>query len=183
MIVYTLVGWIYFGKGFTSFPTRAFTFLRDTDTMKSIIGLGMSSLIMTLMSLVQGVVVFNAMSRYGTVSDIAFYGVVYRVFTFFLTPIFGLMRALQPVIGINFGAGEHERVIRSYKIFTVAAMLLTLPFWIVSMLTPDLILGLMLPDQSFTGSEILYYWDLYVHPAALIGIARQLIFYVPVCCS
>lgn len=117
----------------------------------------MSSFIMNFMNLVQAVVVFNALSRYGTTADIAFYGVVFRVFTFLLTPIFGLMRALQPVIGINFGAEQYERAIKAYKIFTLVSMLLTLPFWIISMISPASILGLMLPDQIFKTSEMLYF--------------------------
>ncbi|MEY9093292.1 MATE family efflux transporter [Paenibacillus sp. RC84] len=123
------------------------------------------------------------------------------MFTFLLTPIFGLMRALQPVIGINYGAGQYERVIKSYRIFTVASMLLTLPFWIFSMADPEMILGFMLPDQVFTRTQSMYFR---IHmailpllsmifmaitffpsinkgkPAAIIGIARQLVLYIPV---
>lgn len=77
MLVYTLLGWIYFGKGFASFRTNVFAIYRDAATIKSIIGLGMSSFIMNFMNLVQAVVVFNALSRYGTTADIAFYGVVF----------------------------------------------------------------------------------------------------------
>lgn len=201
MMVYTLLGWIYFGKGFSSFSTKAFSFYWDKAAVQSIVGLGMSSFIMIVMSLVQGVVVFNALAHYGTVLDIAFYGVVYRIFIFMLTPIFGLMRALQPVIGINFGAGQYERVVSSYKIFTVAAMALTLPFWIICMGMPDLVLSLMLPNQSFDADQLLYFRIYMVilpllsvifmamtlfpsigkgKPAAMIGIARQLVFYIPV---
>lgn len=201
MLVYTLLGWFYFGRGFASFRTRVFTFNWDTNTVKSIFSLGMSSFIMVVMSLVQGVVVFNALARYGTVLDIAFYGVVYRIFIFALTPILGLMRALQPVTGINYGAGQYERVISAYKIFTVASLVLTLPFWLISMAAPAWVLSLMLPDQAFNGTELMYFRIYMVllpllsaifmamtffpsidkgKPAAMIGIARQLIFYIPV---
>lgn len=201
MLVYTVLGWFYFGKGFSTFKTRTFALHWDTTAVKSIIGLGMSSLIMIFMNLVQAVIIFNVLSKYGTVLDIAFYGVVYRVFTFVLTPIFGLMRALQPVIGINYGAGQYERVISAYKVFTVAAMVLTVPFWLVFMMVPEWILGFMLPGQLFTQMQLLYA-RLYMavlpllstifmamtffpsidkgKPAAMIGITRQLIFYIPV---
>ncbi|GIQ70286.1 MATE family efflux transporter [Xylanibacillus composti] len=201
MIVYTLLGWIYFGKGYSSFKAKVFSIYWDASVVKSILGLGMSSLIMIVMNLVQGIVVFNALSRYGTVQDIAFYGAVYRVFTFLLTPIFGFMRALQPVIGINYGAGRYERVTDAYMKFTVASLLLTLPLWLVCMIAPGFVIGFMLPDQAFTSEQLLYF-RIYMgilpllstifmamtffpsidkgKPAAMIGIARQLIFYVPV---
>lgn len=201
MLVYTLIGWFYFGKGFSTFKTKMLALSWDKEIGTAIIRLGLPSLIMSIMSLIQAVLVFNALARYGTTTDIAFYGVVYRIFTFLMTPIFGLMRALQPVIGINFGAGQYDRVISSYKIFALSAMLLTLPFWIISMITPESILGLMLADQVFEATQ-LGYFRIYMailpplsiifmamtlfpsigkgKPAALIGIARQLVFYVPV---
>lgn len=201
MLVYTILGWLYFGRDFSSFKTKTFSLYWDRNTLKSILSLGMSSFILILMSLVQGVVVFNALAQYGTVLDIAFYGVVYRLFTFLLMPVVGLMRALQPVVGINYGAGQYERVISAYKIFTVASVALTLPFWGISMLAPEFVLGFMLKEQVFTGNQLLYFW-IYMavlpllssifmamtffpaigkgKPAAVIGIARQLIFYIPV---
>ncbi|AFS77457.1 Na+-driven multidrug efflux pump MatE [Gottschalkia acidurici 9a] len=201
MFVYTLLGWIYFGKGFSSFKTKVFSIYRDKDIISSIIRLGTSSLIMIIMNLVQAVIVFNALAKYGTVADIAFYGAVYRIFTFLLTPIFGLMRALQPVAGINYGSEQYERVISSFKTFIVASTILTLPFWIISMLSPNSILGLMLPDQIFSGTQLMCF-RIYMailpllstifmamtffpaidrgRPSAIIGIVRQLVFYVPV---
>ena len=201
MLVYTVIGWLYFGKGFATFKSKILSLRWDKAIGTSVIRLGMSSLIMSVMSLIQAVFVFNALSNYGTTADIAFYGVIYRIFTFFLTPVFGLMRALQPVIGINYGAKQYDRVISSYKIFAFAAMLLTLPFWLLSMTMPDAILGLMLKDQLFSVTQLTQF-RVYMailpilsiifmamtlfpsvdkgKPAALIGITRQLIFYVPV---
>ncbi|PWJ50100.1 MATE family efflux transporter [Faecalicatena contorta] len=201
MFVYTLMGWIYFGRDKATFQANLVSLKGDREITSSVVRLGMPSLIMSIMSLIQGLVVFNALARYGTIADIAFYGVVYRVFQFLLTPIFGLMRALQPVIGINYGAKQYDRVIRSYKIFAAAALLLTLPFWIISLVTPGSILGMMLKDQVFTGTQFLYF-RVYMailpvlsfifmamtlfpaidksKPAMIIGIARQVVFYIPV---
>lgn len=201
MFVYSLTNWIYFGKGFSSFKTKVFSVYRDKVIVKQILSLGISSLIMSVMSVVQGVVVLNAISKYGTVSNLAFYGAVYRIFTFSLTPIFGLMRALQPVAGINYGAKKYDRAISAFKIFAIASTVLTLPFWIVSMVSPNSILGLMLPGQTFPSTDIGYF-RIYMgilplisivfmamtffpaidkgKPAAVIGIVRQVVLYIPV---
>lgn len=201
MLVYTLLGWVYFGKGFASFKTRIFSFCWDMTTVKSILRLGLSSLISVVMTLAQGVVIFNALAQYGTVLETAFYGVVYRIFVFALTPIYGIMQALKPVVGINYGAGQYERVIHSYKLFTVGSILLALPFWVLSITSPAFILGLMLPDQVFSSPQLLHF-RIYMaimpllaaifmamsffpsidkgKPAVIIGLARQLVFYIPV---
>ncbi|WP_312813742.1 MATE family efflux transporter [Sedimentibacter sp.] len=201
MFVYTLIGWLYFGRGKATFQAKLLSFKGDKKITTSILRLGMSSLIMSFMSLIQGLVVFNALARYGSTADIAFYGVVYRIFQFLLTPIFGLMRALQPVIGINYGAKQYDRVISSYKVFATAALLLTLPFWVISLSAPGSILGMMLKDQAFTNTQFVYF-RIYMailpalsfifmamtlfpsvdkgKPAMIIGMARQFVFYIPV---
>ena len=106
MLVYTVIFFIYAAGKRISFDARPFAFSRDKKVIKVIMSNGIPSLIMTVMSLIQGIVVLNALSRFGTTADLAFYGIAYRLFTFMLTPIFGLMRALQPAVGINFGAGD-----------------------------------------------------------------------------
>lgn len=201
MFVYTLIGWLYFGRGKATFQAKLVSLKGDKKITTSILRLGMSSLIMSFMSLIQGLVVFNALARYGSTADIAFYGVVYRIFQFLLTPIFGLMRALQPVIGINYGAKQYDRVISSYKVFSAAALILTIPFWMISLTAPGSILGMMLKDQVFTGTQFTYF-RVYMailpalsfifmamtlfpsvdkgKPAMIIGMARQFVFYIPV---
>lgn len=201
MLIYTMLGWLYFGRGKATFQSKLLSLKGDRKITTSVLRLGMSSLIMSFMSLIQGLVVFNALARYGTTADVAFYGVVYRVFQFLLTPIFGLMRALQPVIGINYGAKQYDRVIQSYKIFAIAALLLTMPFWVLSLIAPGSILGMMLKDQVFTSTHFLYFRSYMAilpalsfifmamtlfpsvdkgKPAMIIGMARQLVFYIPV---
>lgn len=78
---------------------------------------------------------------------------------------------------------------------------MTLPFWIISLVAPGSILGMMLKDQTFTGAHFLYF-RIYMailpvlsfifmamtlfpsvdkgKPAMIIGMARQFVFYIPV---
>ncbi len=200
MLAYTISGIIYFKSGKSSFESEVFCIRRDKDIQKKIISLGGPSLIMSVMMLIQSFVIFNALSNLGTVKDIAFYGAANRIYLFSLTPIFGLMRALQPVVGINFGAEKYERVIKSFKIFTGAATLLMLPILISALVIPEITLAFMLPGRVFSPENILHY-RVYISavlimpivfmtmtffpaidngkPSAILGIARQLIFLVP----
>ena len=201
MLVYTVFGLLYFRGNRASFEAHPFQVHRDKKIMKSILSMGMSSLIMAVMSLVQAIVVFNALSGFGTTADIAFYGATYRIFTLMLTPLFGLMRALQPVAGINYGAGKNERVIKSAKVFILSGVLLMLPFWLMMMLAPQGLLSTMLPDTAFSAESLVnfrvfmallpilpaVFMAMTFFPAidkgkmaSLMGILRQLVFYVPV---
>lgn len=201
MLVYTVAGLIYFKSGKATFRSKVLTIARDKAIINAIFRMGVPSFIMSVMGLIQAFVIFNALKNYGNVSDIAFYGAANRIYLFTLTPIFGLMRALQPVVGINYGAYKIERAIRSFKIFGVVATALMLPIWLISMFAPGLILGTMLPTRLFTPADLANY-RVYMSalillptvfmmmtflpsidrgkPAAIIGLIRQLVFFVPV---
>ncbi|PWJ92173.1 putative MATE family efflux protein [Oceanotoga teriensis] len=201
MFIYSLMGILYFSGKKATFEANPLKIYRDKKIINSIFSMGIPSFIMSVMSVLQGVVVFNALSKYGTLFDIAFYGVAFRIYTFLLTPIFGLMRALQPVTGINFGAGNNLRVIKSYKVFTVAGICFMIPFWIILMLIPSSVLNIMMPGQIFDPYNIMNFRILMLvipilpiificmtffpsinkgKPVAIIGIARQIVFYIPV---
>lgn len=152
------------------------------------------------MGIIQGVIILRALKAYGSELDITFYGAVFRVFNFSLTPIYGLMRALQPVAGINYGAEKYERSISSFKIFSFVALIIMLPFWLFSMISPELVLGSMLPQVNFDSSYIfsfrifmsiapllsvtmtaMTFWPSIkkATPAMAIGLGRQLFLYIP----
>lgn len=200
MLVYVLSFMIYAKSKHITFAAKPFSLSWDTSLIKSIFSMGFAAFIMSVMSLIQAIVVFNAISAYGSDFDVAFYGVAFRLFTFLLTPIFGLMRALQPAVGINFGAGEYERVIQAVKVFALLATLLMMPFWLFAMWQPALLLGWMMPEATFLAQHIvnfrifmvllpalpLIFMAMTFFPAinqskvaSVIGIARQLVFYVP----
>ncbi|UHA73201.1 MATE family efflux transporter [Paenibacillus sp. 481] len=202
MLVYTILGILYFKKGKASFPTgNPLAVHRNKQIVKSIVSMGMPSLIMNIMIAVQAVVVFDVLSTHGTIYDIAFYGAVFRIFNFLMTPIFGLMRALQPVISINYGAKQYSRVISGFWIFVIAGMLFILPFWAVFMISPQTVLGMMF-DVSSIDSASLINAKIFLSilpllsfmfmamtlfpaidkskPASILGIMRQVIFYIPV---
>ena len=200
MFVYAFLFVTYCKKGKASFNANIFTIRADREIIKKIISLGMPSLIMSVMGIIQGVIILRALKAYGSELDITFYGAVFRIFNFSLTPIYGLMRALQPVAGINYGAEKYERSISSFKIFSFVALIIMLPFWLFSMISPELVLGSMLPQVNFDSSYIfsfrifmsiapllsvtmtaMTFWPSIkkATPAMAIGLGRQLFLYIP----
>lgn len=200
MFIYVLLFFIYCGRGKASFEANAFRISADKKMLTQIISLGMPSLIMTIMTVIQGAIILRALNVYGTPADVAFYGVVFRLFNLFLTPIYGLMRALQPAVGVNFGAKEYERVISAYKTFSTAAFGIMLPLWLLSMFESEAVLNLMLPESKFAASDIMNFrifisiapllcivltamtfWPAInkAKPATVFGIGRQILLYIP----
>ena len=200
MLSYSLIGMWYFKSGKASFKCEVFGIGRDKQVLKDVFRLGFPSFIMAMMGFVQSLVVFNALSIYGTSADIAYYGVVSRLVGFLMTPMMGLMRAAQPMFGMNYGAKNYLRVIEAYKVFSLTALLLCAPAWIITMISPELLTSTMFPGEITP--EMGNFMRVYMltmpmlsyvmmgmtlfpsiddpKPAAIIGIARQLVFYLPV---
>jgi len=200
MLIYCLVGYFYFKKGNTSFDANIHSLQYNKKVFFDILKMGFPGLIMSLMGLIQAIVVFNALSKYGTADDIAFFASANRILLFLMTPLFGLMRALQPVIGINYGAQQYKRVKNSLLLFTKTGFWFVFPFWLLLTIFPEQSLSLMLPKMTF-GTNTLWYFRVYMavipflplvfmaltyfpaienpKPASLLAIARQLVLYIP----
>lgn len=201
MIAGSVLGLLYFALKKSSFESNWSSIRIEPDTFKIILRLGMPSLIVSLMMVFQNMAVYRAFGRYGTDSDIAFYATTIRVYTFMLTPLFGLMRALQPVAGMNFGARQFERTKASLKLFTGTGMLLVAPFFIVFMIFPEFVLHLIMPSTVFTSIQIMDFRIFMLalpmlplilmsmsylpainrgKPASIFAMIRQIGFYIPV---
>ncbi|MDN5217305.1 MATE family efflux transporter [Fulvivirgaceae bacterium BMA12] len=201
MLIYCIVGYLYFNRGKASFNSNINSLIYDKAVFQSILKMGFPGFILTIMGLVQAIVVFNAIVGAGDEKDLAFFAAANRILLFIMTPLFGLMRALQPVIGINFGAGLYYRVKDSFLLFTKTGLYIVAPFWLALMIFPEASLRLVLPQLVFSGQDLfnfqIYMLALPVLPfvfmsltffpaineekyGSIIGMARQLVFYVPV---
>ncbi len=201
MIVYTLLGIWYYGTGRASFKTRFWSLVPDKAIIKETLSLGMPAFIMMVMIVIQNVVVFNALNKYGKAGDVTFYTAVNRFYILLNTPLWGMMRALQPVAGMNYGAGQYQRLNTSYRLFSFTGLALLSPFWILVMVYPSAVLSVMIPNEVFTATQ-LFDFRIYMSvllslpfifmamvwlpsikeakPASMISILRQLALYIPV---
>jgi len=200
MILYTILSGFYFRSGKPSFEANLKSFRRDKNIIKKIVSMGMPSLIMTIMMIIQGAVILSTISSVGTDYDIAFYGVVYRINTFMMTPLFATMRSLQPTVGINFGAKKYSRVVSATKVYILGSLILLLPFWLILMIDPTLILGLMFKNAVSTLNIMYYRIFIMIIPfmsitmmglsffpsinrgniGSMIAMLRQVLLYIPV---
>lgn len=200
MLVYSIAGLVYLARGKAGFPGKPFSFHLDTPILAKALGNGMPSLIMSVMTLLQALVIYQVLAKQGNAFDQAFYGVTFRIVNFMLTPVFGLMRALQPVVGINYGAQDIPRVKGAFKTFLILATLLVLPFWGLMMIFPAQAMGTMLPGIALQAQDLLnfrmgisvlpllpvMFMAMTFYPAigkggpvAALGMARQVVLYIP----
>ncbi|WP_159479418.1 MATE family efflux transporter [Chryseobacterium sp. 18068] len=200
MLIYSLLGFYYYAKGKSSFKTNWKSVSYNPEIGKRILKLGLPEMILSVMGVVQSIIIFNAIASYGTEDDISFFTVLNRFFLFLLTPLFGLMRGLQPVVGINFGAGQFERARKFLKTYILAGIAILSPFFLMAMIFPEQLIGLMLPGYIVNASQIqdfrLFFSVLPLLPITVLALSyypavndsrkasslvflRQLILYIP----
>lgn len=202
MAVFTLfdIWYFYIGKRNT-YPIDLKTFSLEKKLLIPILGVGVSAMMLQFMFFVQQVVVFRSLAHYGEDWDIAFMGACYRIFLIALIPGFGFAQAMQPIVGINYGAKQYDRVRQAFRIFTICYTVFLLLTWGFVMLFPRMSLGWMLPDATFTQQDIWNYQmmlsSMPIFPFFMMAttmfqaignakaagyamVAREIIFFIPI---
>ncbi len=158
MVIFTLfdIWYFYIGKRNT-YPIDLKTFSLEKKLLRPILSVGVSAMMLQIMFFVQQVVVFRSLAHYGGDWDIAFMGACYRIFLIALIPGFGFAQAMQPIVGINYGAEQFDRVKKSFRIFTISYTGFLLLTWGFVMLFPRVSLSWMLPDADFSQQDIWNY--------------------------
>lgn len=157
MMVYALLTLNYFKSGKASFETGKIGWLWDITMLKSIVAVGFSAFFIQVINFIRQIFIFKSMAYYGTNWDLAFFSTVFRIFTFAVMPVFGLLQVLQPVVGINYGAQNYERCVKAVKIFRKSGSILLLIIALPLFVFPHGIVAIMLPGQSFTEEEITFF--------------------------
>ena len=154
-LVYTLVNFTYFISGKSSMAVQLKKLTLSLDLLSPILSVGISVFIMEVMTIVQQVVIFKSIAYYGTGTDIAFAGATLNLYSLAVTPVYGFVQALQPVIGINYGSGNHNRMKQAYFIFGIGGTILLTVIWLPLQLYPATFLSWLLPKVVFTANELL----------------------------
>ncbi len=99
------------------------------------------------------IVMNNLMRKYGAAtiygSDIALsvYGMMLKIYQIAHAMFVGVSSATQPINGFNFGAQHYDRVYRTYRLATRAALVISMGWFAVFMLLPRQIGMLFAPDN------------------------------------
>ncbi len=155
MGVYTTVNCSYFLSGKSSIPVNPKKFALAIDLLPAVLSVGISELLMQVMGVVQEVVIFKSIAHYGTDTDIAFVGATLRLYFLASLPVYGFVQALQPVIGMNYGAKNYDRLKKAYFTFTIGGTILLTLIWLPLQLSPETFLGWLLPNVTFTANDLL----------------------------
>jgi len=162
---------------------------------------GISAMLLQITFFVQQLVVFRSLAYYGGDWDITFMGACYRIVLLVILPGFGFAQAMQPIVGINFGAQQFDRVKKAFRVFFLSYLALLMAILLIVVLFPRITLGLMIPDTPFEDADIQNFLIAMVsmpfHPyfllattffqgvgegksAAILLVFREIILFIPV---
>lgn len=91
------------------------------EMLKRILPLGISSFltqvsIVVIMGVMNNVLVsYGALSKYGADIPLTVVGIVMKVFQIVIAFVVGIAAGSQPIVGFNYGAGHHDRVLQCYR--------------------------------------------------------------------
>lgn len=125
----------------------------DGSICKEIIYIGLSAMVMSLTQMLQQAFIFKTVAENGNSADLAFVGAVNRVLIFSILPVYGLVRSLQPIVGINYGARQLIRVNEIMRIFILTGTALACFLCLPMLFAPEVIMRIMLPEANFTAED------------------------------
>lgn len=126
----------------------------NADSCKKVLSLGISSFI-TQISIVAVIAVTNnmltkygAMSKYGAEIPLTAMGIVMKVNQILISVMVGIATGSQPIVGYNYGAGNYQRVRKSYFYALAAAEVVAIIAFIVFQTCPMYIVSLFGSEEG-----------------------------------
>ena len=126
----------------------------EGSLLTEIFGVGVSAMLMQVMTLVQQTVLYNVASRYGGETWQIILGATLSIQSFTLIPLWGMSQGFQPAAGTNFGAKQYDRVKQMTKSFSIGATALSLIFYVPIQLAPGTILSWFIKDKDIVGQGV-----------------------------
>lgn len=119
----------------------------------SILGIGMAPFAMQLVGSAVTIVLNRSFVHYGgggELSDLAIgvYGIINSYAMLVVMLVLGISQGMQPIVGFNYGAGNMDRVLYTYKLSVFTNSLITVIGFLLGILLPSVIVGFFTPSHS-----------------------------------
>ncbi len=124
----------------------------DRALVSQVFSVGISALLMQVLTLVQQTVIYRVASNYGGETSQILLGAALRFWNFSFVPLWGISQGFQPAAGTNYGARDYGRVRKLTKVFVISATVLSLAFYIPAELFPDKVLAMFITTPGMASS-------------------------------
>jgi len=124
------------------------------------VALGMATFIMQSTESVISVCFNSSLLKYGGDMAVGAMTILTSVMQFAMLPMQGIGQGAQPIMSFNYGAGNADRVRKTYKLLLITSLSYSLVIWACVMLIPQVFAGIFTPDATlldFTAKALRIY--------------------------
>ena len=114
----------------------------DWDIMKPVLALGISPFIMSATESAINIAFNMQLSRFGGDIAVGAMTILSSIMQLQMMPVQGVSQGAQPIMSFNYGAGNMERVKKTYKLLLVCCLSYTMIFWAAVQLFPQVFVGI-----------------------------------------
>lgn len=129
----------------------------DLKLLFEILSIGISGFVQQITGIFRQLFLFKTIAYITNPLGLVVFSAFYRIFSFIAMPCFGIVQALQPVVGVNFGAKKFHRVFKSYYTFVLYSILLTVIICIPVFIFPEIFLNILIPEIKLTDKDIFHF--------------------------
>ena len=127
--------------------------LKRDITMRAL-GIGTAPFLMHMASCFVVIVLNNQLKRYGGDMAIATFGMTNRFMFFFAMIVMGIQQGMQPIVGYNYGANLHARMVRAYKLSVYCATCVMGVLWLFGVIWPEGFIRLFTHDELLIAQSV-----------------------------
>lgn len=138
------------------------------------VALGLSPFIMQSTESLLAIVFNTSLQKYGGDLAVGTMTILTTVMQFSMFPLVGLTQGAQPIISFNYGAGNGDRVKRTFLLLLKVSLIFTTGLWLMAMLVPQIFAHMFTENVELINAVI---------PAMRIFMAVYLIFGIQVSCQ
>ena len=112
------------------------------------VALGMATFIMQSTESVISVCFNTSLLKYGGDIAVGAMTILTSVMQFAMLPMQGIGQGAQPILSFNYGAGNGDRVRKTYRLLLKVSLGYSLAIWVCILLAPGMFAGIFTPDAA-----------------------------------
>lgn len=112
------------------------------------VALGMATFIMQSTESLISVCFNTSLQKYGGDMAVGAMTILTSVMQFAMLPMQGIGQGAQPIMSFNYGAGDADRVKKTFRLLLTVCLSYSLVIWACIMLLPQVFAGIFTPDQA-----------------------------------
>ncbi len=112
------------------------------------VALGLSTFVMQSSESIISVCFNSSLLRYGGDIAVGAMTIMTSIMQFAMLPLQGLGQGAQPISSYNYGAGNAERVKKTFKLLLAASLTFSVTLWGAVMLVPEVFVSIFTPDAA-----------------------------------